>query len=143
MTPPALDAASVHAKLRLMRELLDDLEGLGEVPAARLERDRMLRHAVERILTQLVDLAVAINGHLGSARLGEGAADYRGSFALAARAGAIPAQLADQLAPSVGLRNLLTHEYATIDLELVARSIPIALDAYGVYVSSIANALAR
>lgn len=32
MTPPSLDAASVHAKLRLMRELLDDLESLGEVP---------------------------------------------------------------------------------------------------------------
>ncbi|MDP9466743.1 MAG: hypothetical protein M3P31_05840 [Actinomycetota bacterium] len=43
MTPPAVDAALVHAKLRAMRELLDDLDAAGPVDAARLASDRMLR----------------------------------------------------------------------------------------------------
>lgn len=131
----------MHAKLRLMRELLDDLESLGEVPPARLERERLLRYAVERILTQLVDLAVAVNGHIATARLGEGAADYRGTFTLAARAGALPGELAASLAPSVGLRNLLTHEYAVIDLTLVAGSIPLAREGYRAYVRAVASFL--
>ncbi len=143
MTPPSLDVASVHAKLRLMRVLLGDLDGLPEPTAERLQGDRMLRYAVERILMQLVDLAVAVNGHVASARLGEGAADYRATFALAARAGALSPELAASLAPSVGLRNLLTHEYAVIDLSLVAQSIPTAVDGFGAYVRSLAAFLSQ
>lgn len=133
----------MHAKLRLMRELLDDLDGLGEVSARRLQDERMLRYAVERMLTQLVDLAVAVNGHIASALLGEGAADYRGTFALAARAGALEAELAAELSPSVGLRNLLTHEYAVIDLRLVAASIAPAREGYRAYVKAVATFLTQ
>lgn len=132
----------MHAKLRLMRELLDDLAAVGVLDGATLGQDRMLRHAVERIRTQLVDLAVAINGHLASALLGEGAADYRSTFALVARAGVLPQQLAEELARSVGLRNLLTHEYAAIDLDLVAQSVPRAVQGYRAYVQAIARAVA-
>jgi uncharacterized protein YutE (UPF0331/DUF86 family) len=79
VTPRALDADVVHAKLRLMRDLLDDLESVRGLTADQLGRNRMTRHAVERILTQLVDLAVSVNSHLAAARLGRGPADYRES----------------------------------------------------------------
>lgn len=84
MTPPAIDATLIHAKLQTMRQLLDDLDAAGPVDAARLLSDRMLRHAIERILTQLVELAAAVNGHVAVARLGRGATTYRESFALVA-----------------------------------------------------------
>jgi uncharacterized protein YutE (UPF0331/DUF86 family) len=141
MTPPDVDAGSVHAKLRLMRQLLDDLEGAGPVTRERLEQDRLLRYAVERILTQLVELAVAINGHLAAARLGAGPADYRSSFDLAERAGALDAELAARLAGSVGLRNILVHEYVEVDLDVVVRSVGLALTGYRDYVRSIARSL--
>jgi hypothetical protein len=60
-----LDAAVVQERLRLMRDLLDDMDGIGEVDASRLETDRIVRHAVERIITQLVDLAVHGPGRHG------------------------------------------------------------------------------
>jgi uncharacterized protein YutE (UPF0331/DUF86 family) len=138
MTPPALDAGVVATRLRVMRDLLDDLAGLGSVGRDRLEEDRLLRHAVERILTQLVDLAVSVNGHVAAARLGRGPADYRDSFRLAARAGAIDAALADRLRPSVGLRNVLIHEYATVDLDVVARSVEVAHTDYSAFVRQMA-----
>lgn len=141
MTPPGLDTALVHAKLRSMRELLDDLDGAGHVDAARLDADRMLRHAVERVLTQLVELAAAVNGHVAVARLGRGAATYRESFALAAQAGALPEELANRLAPSAGLRNLLVHEYADVDLRLVALGVELARQDYRAYVRAIAASL--
>lgn len=143
MTPPDLDVDVIHAKLATMRALLDDLAGAGEVSAERLEEDRILRHAVERILTQLVDLAVAINGHVAAARLGRGPSDYRESFALAAEAGFVPEPLATRLAPSTGLRNVLVHEYTAIDLERVAESVPLALEGYREYVAAVARALTR
>ncbi len=142
MTPPVLDGAMLQAKLRAMRELLDDLDALPSIDLAALQADRMLRHGVERILTQLVELAVAVNGHLAVGQLGRGAATYRESFALAARAGALPADLAERLAPSVGLRNVLVHEYAAVDLRLVVAAVDRARTDYRAYVAAIADVLA-
>lgn len=142
MTPPVLDGAMLQAKLSAMRELLDDLDTLPSIDLAALRADRMLRHGVERILTQLVELAVAVNGHLAVVQLGRGAATYRESFALAARAGALPADLAERLAPSVGLRNVLVHEYAAVDLRLVVAAVDQARTDYRAYVAAIADLLA-
>lgn len=141
MTPSELDAQTVHGKLRLMRELLDDIEPLVDISAERLAEDRLTRHAVERVLTQLVGLAVAINGHVAAARLGRSPSDYRESFELAAAVGAVSGELASHLAPSVGLWNVLTHEYASIDLRIVAESIPLAVKGYRDYVRQVAQFL--
>jgi uncharacterized protein YutE (UPF0331/DUF86 family) len=141
VTPPSLDRDAILAKLHLLREFLDDLGSVGEVSADRLANDRLARHAVERILTQLVDLTVSINGHVAAIRLGKGPANYRESFELAAKAGAISPELARELAPSVGLRNILTHEYASIDLEIVASSVSRALDSYRRYTTQLARFL--
>lgn len=141
MTPAALDPASVHAKLRLMTVLLDDLDAVGGVTAERLTADRMLRYAVERVLTQLVDIAVAVNGHVSAARLDMAPASYRDSFLLAARAGVLPADLAERLAPSAGLRNVLTHEYVAVDLVLVVRGVQLAREEYRGYVREVASRL--
>ena len=141
MTPPALDAALVHAKLRAMRELLDDLDAVGDVDAARLTGDRMLRHAIERILTQLVELAASVNGHVAVARLGRAASTYRESFALAADSGVLSPQLAERLAPSAGLRNVSVHESAQVDLALVARGVEVARADYRTYVRDVARSL--
>ena len=109
--------------------------------ADRLSGDRMLRHAVERILTQLVELAAAVNGHLEVARLGRGTSTYRESFGLAAEAGAVPHDLAERLAPSAGLRNVLVDEYPQVDLVLVARGVDLARTDYRAYVREVARSL--
>jgi uncharacterized protein YutE (UPF0331/DUF86 family) len=142
VTPRALDRDALHAKLRMLRDLLDDLEQLGELTQSELAEDRVRRYAVERIVTQLVELAASVNSHIAASTLGRGPTDYRESFTLAARAGAISADLAQSLRPSVGLRNVLTHEYATIDLGIVSRSIPVALTNYRRYVREVARFLA-
>lgn len=120
MTPREFDAGVVQSRLRLIEELLGDLASVGEVTADRLREDRILRHAVERILSQLVELAVSINSHVTSTVLQRAPSDYRASFDLADEAGLINDELRDRLKPSVGLRNVLAHEYVAIDLGLVA-----------------------
>lgn len=115
-----------------MRELLDDLETVGE--GADLAADRMLRHGVERILTQLVELAAAVNEHVAGARLQRVATSYRESFELAAECGLIDAELRDQLLPSVGMRNVLVHEYLAVDIAMVGLAVPLALAGYRRYV---------
>lgn len=143
MTPRTFDPPSVQAKLELLRDLLDDLDRLGEVDARRLETDRFTRHVVERILTQLVDVAAGANTHIAAALGPRAPSDYAGSFELAAAVGALDAGLAADLKPSVGLRNLLTHEYGAIDLEKVAAAVPLAREQFGAYVHQVSRFLAE
>ena len=102
MTPREFDSSVVQSRLALMRDLLGDLDGLGGVSAETLSSDRMLRHAVERILSQLVELAVSINSHVASTILQRGATDYRVSFDLAAQAGLSRSAFADRFRNRVG-----------------------------------------
>jgi uncharacterized protein YutE (UPF0331/DUF86 family) len=125
-----------------MRVLLADLDQVGEVTAERLERERIVRHAVERIITQLVDLAVSINSHIVAATSGEAPATYRTSFGAIARVGVITSEMAGTLAPSAGLRNILTHEYVSVDLGILAHSVPVVADLYRRYVIEVARYLA-
>jgi len=50
MTPPALDADLVLARLRAMRALLDDLDALPPISGSVLAQDRMLRPARPMII---------------------------------------------------------------------------------------------
>ncbi len=58
------------AKLRSLRELLDDLDRLPELTVDELVSDRRLRHGVERVLTQLVELAAGITATSPRSRWG-------------------------------------------------------------------------
>ena len=136
----SIDADVLVLRLGLMRELLADLDSVGEVDALRLRDDRLTRHAVERILTQLVDLAVSINSHV-AVSAGKTPSSYRESFHAAAAAGLINVDLAQRLAPSAGLRNVLTHDYVNIDLGLVAGAVTAARRDYGEYVTAVARTL--
>ena len=56
-----------------------------------------------------------------------------------AQLGIIPRALATELKLSVGLRNVLVHEYVNIDLNKVAESVPQAIDSYTQYRRQIAR----
>lgn len=124
MTPRRIDQLSVQAKLRLLVELAEDLDVVGNVDAGRLVGDRLLRRAVERLLTQAVDVMASVTSHVASASLSLPATTYRGSFEDAAGVGLISADLAASLGDAVGMRNLLVHEYVRVELALVAAAVP-------------------
>ena len=136
-----LDADVVTTRLAIMRKLLDDLQTVGPVNADRLGSERLTRHAVERILVQLVDTAAAIMLIQRPRHWRRAPSTYRDSFAAAAAAGLIPAELADRLAPSAGLRDALTHEYIDVSLDLVAAAVTDAIVDHSDYVEAVARTL--
>lgn len=139
MTPRDLRAGVVQERLASMSLLLQDLDGLGDITAERLRSSRYDRHVVEHVLTQLVQLAVAINSHVAASVLGEAVTDYRSSFDAAARAGCLDPDVALRLQPSVGLRNVVVHEYLDVDVEVVAAAAGAARQDYAAYVRSVAG----
>lgn len=124
MTPPRIDKASIQAKLRLLVELVEDLDAVGDVDQTRLQDERLTRRAVERILTQAVDVAVSVTSHVAGQILPLSSTTYRGSFDDAATVGLITAELAASMGAAAGMRNLLVHEYVRVDLALVAAAVP-------------------
>lgn len=139
MTPDPPDRALVQGKLRLLRTLLDDLRPYQGFTADDLLSDRTARYVVERILSSLVDVAVGLNSHILVASGRPAPDDQRSSFIEAAALGALDKALAERLAPSAGLRNVLVHEYAEIDLVKVAAAITEALQDFGSYVTAVAR----
>lgn len=114
-------------KLERLRKYLDDLA---------VHRDRTARdvaddpYAVERLLELVVQVAVDILSHQLAER-GLSPESYRDTFELAGTEALLPEDLADRLSRSAGLRNILVHLYEDIDYEIVAASIPAALDDFG------------
>ena len=137
MTPPDPDLDAAEAKLILISDLLHDLDRLGDVGAADLRADRNLRHVVERVLTQLVDLAAGLNTVLARLRSHRRPSGYRDSFKLLVESGVLHSDLAARLESSVGMRNILTHEYGNVDLTKVAEAVPVARTDYGEYLEQI------
>lgn len=130
MTPRPLDLDVVHARLRRIRELLADLEAMGEITETRLADDAIARHAVERILTAVVDLAVAAASHVITARRQESSLTYADAFMTLGEIGAVDTDLARELAASARMRNVLVHQYLEIDLRYVAEGAARAPGAY-------------
>jgi uncharacterized protein YutE (UPF0331/DUF86 family) len=141
MTPRRLDPDMVRAKLDAIEQTRTTLNGIGPVTEDDLKGDPITAAAVERLLARLVDLAVDINSHVAAARLGRAPGDYRESFDLGQQAGLLARDLADELKASVGLRNVIVHEYVRLDLRIVADAIPQAVTTYGRYVAAVAGSL--
>lgn len=139
---PLLNRETVQRRLLAIRERVAELSQLGEVTGARLRSEWMTRAAIERVLTQLVELAAQVNTHIATANGRVPPAGYRQSFAAAADIGALPPALATRLSPSAGLRNILVHDYLDADLDIVARSAHQAAIDYSDYVREIAEWLA-
>lgn len=144
MSPDDFRPVVVQSRLAQMRELLSDLERLGDdLSPEELEENRFVRHVVHHVLTQLVQLAVAINSHVAATVSRRAVTDYRASFDAAVGAGLIDEGLSTALKPSVGLRNVLVHEYVDVDHAVVAAALPEARRDYGRYVQSVADWLGR
>jgi uncharacterized protein YutE (UPF0331/DUF86 family) len=141
VTPRRLDADVIRNKLDAIERSCDVLASLGAVDADRLADDPVIAAAVERLLGRLVDLAVDVNTHVVSTRLGRAPAEYRESFDLAVEAGLFDTALAEDLKPSVGMRNVIVHEYVRLDLDRVAAAVPLAVDGYRRFVTVVARHL--
>lgn len=138
MTPRELSAAVIQRRLTMIDELLGVARDIGPVSRTRLENEPVTRLAIERILTQLVELASDVNGHIAASAGTLSATDYRSAIDACARLGVFPADLARELKLSVGLRNVLVHEYVNVDLNVVTEAAVQALGAYADYIRAVA-----
>ena len=123
-----------------MRRLLDELDRLGAVDADRFAREFTTQLIVERIVSQLVDLAAGINTARRHGRdRGEPGPMSGDRSTRSPILGVIDRDLAERLAPSAGLRNVLVHAYVDLDLARLVAAVPLAAEQYAEYVRQVAR----
>jgi len=111
------DAELVAKKLARIETLLVELRTLGrpERIGTDVKEERFLAHTLQLATQSVLDIASHI---VSDERLGE-PESYRDLFDRLARGGWIAADLAQRLGRMAGFRNLLVHDYAALDLEIL------------------------
>lgn len=139
MTPRRLDPEAIQRRLVEIRRATGRLRELLPVTASELGADWKRRALVERLFEQLVEQAVAINGHVAVSGTGVPPDQYRESFLAAAEVGAIPGELAERLAGAAGMRNVIVHDYIGTDMGLLAAGVTAAPDDFDAYAAAVAE----
>jgi len=128
----------IQKKLDQMKQLLRELNELFNKPRPEFLKDVVVVRAAERDFQLIVDLASDINTHILIERGKETPDTYRQSFIDIEREGILSTDLAQTLAASARLRNILVHEYDfEEDYERFYESVKQFIPAYQEYIKKI------
>lgn len=126
----------INRKLLAMTKYLRDLLPYEHVS---FEKFMEKHYEIERILELLIMTASDIVFHLLS-RHGEAMpGSYKAAFLRAGELEIIPEKLSKSLSLSAGLRNILVHEYETIDYQIVHNSIALAIQDFSTFIRAISE----
>jgi uncharacterized protein YutE (UPF0331/DUF86 family) len=109
--------AELHRYLAHLRHIRPKVSGREE-----LETDLSLRNDVVHSLLVIAQLVIDIAGEL-SANRAERFETYRHAIANLARDPRFPKDLVDSLEPLAGFRNVVVHEYISVDTGLVMEAL--------------------
>lgn len=138
-----VDPLILNRKLQRLASYLGELEEMSGLTLEDYLSDFRHRRAVERLIQVIVDVSVDINTHAVVDAGRQPPADSYTSFLAAAEIGLIPLELARQLAPSTGERNIIVHEYEIVDDTIVFESITGTLRLYRKYLKSVSEYLKK
>ena len=136
MNPVELDV--IQRKLTSMSENLELLRPIAELSFRQYQERVYQKKAAERLLQTIIEAAIDINNRLLVGSGFPAAEDSYQSFLDVAQKTAIlnPA-LAEELAPSAGLRNRLVHEYERLDDAMIFTSVRKTLTQYPRYMLAV------
>lgn len=115
-----VDPETTTRRLLTLNEALQHLAARGSVGADQLRADPTLRAAVERWLQVAIEACIDLAYHVIAERGWTPPDTSRGSFETLAAHGLISPDLATRLGMAAGMRNILVHEYAEADLDVIA-----------------------
>ncbi|MDR4507315.1 MAG: DUF86 domain-containing protein [Candidatus Brocadiaceae bacterium] len=135
MTP--LEKEIIRRKLAVIIENLQALTPIKKMTQEQYVDDIYKRKATERLLQELIEAAIDINTHIITQTDNTVTDDYYESFVKMGECSIIPTDLANELAPSAGLRNRLVHEYDTIEHSIILEAVKKVDELYPLYIKAI------
>jgi uncharacterized protein YutE (UPF0331/DUF86 family) len=101
---------------RLLRAITDRLDRLRGAAARPVEsRDDLWLDGIKYLLVTTIETCVDVAQHIGSAERWRAPDSNGDAIRLLGEHGVIDPELGDRLARAVGFRNVLVHQYVTVD----------------------------
>ncbi|MGH7308428.1 MAG: type VII toxin-antitoxin system HepT family RNase toxin [Candidatus Rokuibacteriota bacterium] len=132
----------IRSKLLDVSEAVNRLRSWLPITPDRLEQDVMLRWAVEHGLHIAAEALFDAGNHLLSGEFQETADEYREIAPRLVARGVLSSATAKRLESLAGFRNVLVHDYATVDIRRVHAGLG-RLDDFEAFVADVENWLAR
>ncbi len=107
----------IHSKLEDLEKYANLLKGYREQGRERLESDLTLRGAVERYLQVSIECVLEIGEMIISKESWRKPETYREVIEILGEKNVLPARFAGRFSRIAGLRNILVHRYAAVDLD--------------------------
>ena len=117
--PPEFNG--IERRLDELSERLARLEPLREKARAEFDGDAYLRDIVERNLEVAIQCCLDISHRIIALEKAQKPSDYYGAILLMGELGVLPPDFARDLAPIAGFRNILVHQYLSVDWDEVYR----------------------
>jgi len=130
---PSFDEIFLNKKIASLRQYLGELELLATCDLKTYETDFVKRHAIEKLIELIVEIAADVNRHIISVDGREPASTYFSTFEEMGKLGIIPRSLVPKLASTTGLRNRLVHDYEKTDHKIVHQALKPLLRNYKKY----------
>ena len=105
----------VLRQLGSLRRHIELLRPLQTQPLAELSRDRLRWYGLLYVLQMLVEHVTDISNHLPAGTNEVVTDDGRETILTMGQSGRLPLDFAERIAPMVGFRNVVVHEYLTVD----------------------------
>lgn len=135
----APEKSLITTKLSKLREYERFLKELQATPIEDFTRDFKIRGAVERYLQVSIECIVDIGNEIISSLQLQRPERYRDIPYILAKAEIIPKTFAKTMASMIGFRNLLVHDYASINLNLVYEFLQTKLPDFDAFTKYIAK----
>ncbi len=113
--PPMVDVQTVVERLTALEGYIAELDHHARYPFGDLTADFVKYRAAQHSLLLAAQAVLDIAAHIVSADYDLRVQSYRQAIEELGRVGVLPPDLAARLAPLAGFRNLLVHDYLTVD----------------------------
>ena len=110
-----VDAAVLRRRIDALLQYLGRLEGFRQVERDAFVAEPDTHQLAERYLHLAIEAALDIANHVIADRGYEAPETYRDAFAILAKHGFLPSDLAQRLQSWAGFRNILVHAYLDVD----------------------------
>jgi len=139
MTP--IDASLISRKANFIHQDLKKLTEHRQLTAKQYLADFDIQLRVERLLERIINRLIDINYHLLKEKYQIIPVDYSDSFDKLFEKKAISQTLLKNLKPAAGLRNVLAHDYDTIDPKKVYQGMQLTLKHIPIYLNHLLSRL--
>ena len=126
-----VDKNMVKGKINLIQNDLRQLSRFKNYSFEQIVQSYDTHKIIERILEVIVNEAIDINQYLiAESNLGKLPFDFKESFMLLTKLNVYPHDFAEEISKSVGLRNILVHQYRELDERIFYQAVQLCLNHY-------------